>query len=109
MRMSSVVIVTASLLAGCEPARSVTSSRMPEVKPDAPTNLDEILRVGVAANGEISAEGQPITLERLAAKMAELKKNNGVVWYYRENMEGVAHPNAVKVIELVTRLRLPIR
>jgi hypothetical protein len=72
-------------------------------------NPDRVLRVVVRATGEIRAEGRSVTPEQLAARMAVLKQAGGVVWYYRENPERQPHRNAMQVIELVTRLRLPIR
>jgi len=35
-------------------------------------------------NGKIAADGQPVTLEKLTARFADLKRAGGVVWYYRE-------------------------
>jgi hypothetical protein len=71
--------------------------------------ISKILKVKVTASGDITADGQPITLEQLAAKLSELKKAGGGVWYYRENARDEPHPNAVKVIELVIHNKLPVR
>ena len=63
----------------------------------------------MTAGGQITADGQPVTPEQLATKFADLKKVDGVVWYYRENPTGEPHPNAMKVIELVAENQLPVK
>jgi hypothetical protein len=68
-----------------------------------------VIKVKVTAGGEITADGQPITSEQLAAKFADLKKAGGLVWYHRENPAGEPHPNAMKVIELVAENKLPVK
>jgi biopolymer transport protein ExbD len=70
---------------------------------------DNAIKVKVTMNGEITADGQPVTLEKLAARLADLKQAGGVVWYHRENPAGEPHANAMKVIELVAESKLPIR
>ncbi len=68
-----------------------------------------VIKVKVTENGEITADGQPVTLEKLAARFADLKQAGGVVWYHRENPAGEPHANAMKVMELVVENKLPIR
>ena len=63
----------------------------------------------LTSNGEISADGQPVTLEELDAHFAELKKESGGVWYYRDNSGGATHDNAMTVINLVATHKLPIK
>jgi hypothetical protein len=67
------------------------------------------IAVSVSADGDIMADGQPATLERLSVRFAELKQAGGVVLYHRENPSGEPHPNGMKVIELVIANQLPIR
>jgi hypothetical protein len=60
---------------------------MPAVKRDNAIPAvwrDIVIKVRVTVNGEIAAAGQPVTLETLAARFADLKRAGGVVWYYRE-------------------------
>jgi biopolymer transport protein ExbD len=71
--------------------------------------INKVLKVKVTASGDITADGQPVTLEQLAPKLSELKKAGGGVWYYRENPGSEPHPNAMKVVELVAENKLPIR
>ena len=68
-----------------------------------------VLKVTVSANGEITADGKTVTLEKLSEKMAALKKKNGTVLYHRENPKSGSHPNATKVVELVVKHDLTIR
>lgn len=71
--------------------------------------ISKVLKIAVTAKGSISADGQPITLEQFAAKLSELRKSGGGVWYHRENPGGEPHANAMRVIELVAENKLPIR
>jgi len=64
--------------------------------------IKKVLRVKVAANGGITADGHPISLEQLSANLVELKQAGGGVMYYRENPEGEPHPNAIAVIQKVS-------
>lgn len=68
-----------------------------------------ILKIKISAEGEITVDGEPLPLDQVSAKLAELKKANGTVMYYRENPKDEPHPNAMKVMELVVENRLPIR
>ena len=71
--------------------------------------FNEYLKVTVSAVGEIIADGQSVTPEQLATKLDELKKGGGAVLYHRESPVEEPHPNAMKVIALVTSNKLPIR
>ncbi|MBN9519150.1 hypothetical protein J0H58_11625 [bacterium] len=68
-----------------------------------------MIKVKVTTGGDITADGQPVTLEQLARKFADLKKADGEVWYHRDNPTGEPHPNAMKVIELVAENSLPVK
>jgi hypothetical protein len=71
--------------------------------------ISKVLKVKVTAGGDVTADGQPVTLEQLAAKLADLKGAGGGVVYYREDPAGEPHENAMKVVELVAENGLPIR
>jgi biopolymer transport protein ExbD len=90
-----VTIVTASFI-GCQKDQTAE----PQMK---------TLKVKVSGAGEITADGQAMSLEQLSAKMADLKKVDGAVLYHRENPEGKPHPNAMKVMKLIVDHKLPIR
>jgi len=68
-----------------------------------------MVKIKVTAGGDITADGQPVTLEQLAAKLTDLRQAGGEVWYHRENPMGEPNPNAMKVIELVADNKLPVR
>ncbi len=108
---SDIVAISAAvfLLASCQrdPATPSPSGHAQKGKPAVPAN--RIIKVKVAAGGEITADGQPVTLVQLAAKLADLKRAGGEVWYHRENPAGGPHPNAMKVIALVAENKLPIK
>ena len=70
---------------------------------------NKVIKITVTAAGDITADGQPVTLEQLAAKLADLKQAGGAVLYHRENPASEPHPNAMKVIELVVNNKLPIK
>jgi biopolymer transport protein ExbD len=74
----------------------------------APANMNT-LKIKVSAGGEITVDGQAVSLEQTSAKLADLKKASGVVLYHRENPQGEPHPNAMKVMKLVADNQLPIR
>ena len=68
-----------------------------------------ILKIKVSAGGEIAVDGQAASLDQTSAKLTELKEASGVVLYHRENPQGKPHPNAMKVLKIVTDNQLPIR
>jgi biopolymer transport protein ExbD len=110
MRKVFLTILVAVLsLAGCQrdPAPLSRNGAQQAERPGAEVN--KVLKVKVTAGGDITADGQPVTLEQLTARLAELKLAGGGVWYHRENAAGEPHPNAMKVIELVAQNKLPVR
>jgi hypothetical protein len=68
-----------------------------------------ILRIAVAASGQITADGTPITIETLTPILTDLARAKGVVWYYREAATGEPHPNALKVLSAIVEHHLPVR
>ena len=111
-RMRSVlaaISITIALLTGCQRDSAVPArSRSPQ--PENPAvQVTKVVKVKVSDSGGITADGQTVTLEQLAGKLAELAKAGGEVWYHRENPTGEPHPNAMKVISLVAANRLPVK
>jgi biopolymer transport protein ExbD len=94
IRLIAFLVVLASLV-GCQKEEAA--------KPNMNT-----LKIKVSAAGEITIDGQAASLDQTATKLADLKKANGAVLYHRENPQGEPHPNAMKVIKLVTDNQLPI-
>jgi hypothetical protein len=65
-------------------------------------------RIRVSRDGTVFYEGRPTTLEGLRTSLAELRAQQGVVWYYREAAATEPPPQAMAVIQLVIAHRLPI-
>lgn len=103
--MPRILLTTALgllLLSGCQ--RESAPAAVQKPGPDA-----KALKVKVAAQGDITADGQPVTPEQLDTRLAELKQANGEVWYTRDNPQGQPHENSMKVVALVAKYKLPIR
>jgi copper chaperone CopZ len=67
-----------------------------------------VVKVSVLSTGDISADGQKVTIAELAAKLAKVKAASGQVWYYREDAGGEPPAAAIQVIRLVVDNQLPI-
>lgn len=74
------------------------------VASDAP-----IIKVAVFADGRITADGQPATIDSLRVSFKKLAEQKGAVWYYREEGQGEPPPQAMEVMKAVIEARLPIR
>jgi hypothetical protein len=77
---------------------------------DAQTKPDGSVvgRVAVTAKGAVSFDGASVTIDVLRLKLADLKKRNGVVWYYREAAKGEPPQQTMDVMKLIVDNRLPI-
>jgi biopolymer transport protein ExbD len=69
----------------------------------------KVLKIAITATGQITADGQPTTIEALIPILRELAKEKAEVWYYREASETEPHPNAMKVLSAVVDQNLPVR
>ena len=67
------------------------------------------LKVAVLADGRITVNGAPATMESLRESLKKLSQQKGVVWYYREAGSSEPPPEAKQVIQAVIEARLPIR
>ncbi len=65
-------------------------------------------RVSVLASGKVLLNGSESTLPALSTEFERLKSSGGAVWYYRENPQSEPPAEAVEVIKLVIRNRLPV-
>ncbi len=59
-------------------------------------------------DGKITYNQKEVSLLKLHDELRALKKNNGTVWYYREDGEDEPHPQAANVIQAVIGAGLPI-
>lgn len=61
------------------------------------------------ADGRITVNGAPATIESLRESLMKLSQQKGVVWYYREAGNSEPPPETKQVIQAVIEARLPIR
>ena len=108
-RVLPLLMTVVLLFTGCQRDAAAPSPAARSVVNDAAAANTKVLKVYVTVSGEITADGQPVTPDQLAAKLAELKQAGGEVWYCRENPSAEPHPNAMKVMELVADNQLSIR
>ena len=89
-------VLVLPLLIGCqgEPPKPT-----PAVEDAPDPNGYKLTKIIVAANGDITANGKPVTLDQLKARFKKIYAAGGVVWYYRNDAED-DHPNAMKVVLL---------
>src|ERR1700719_201092 len=97
LRKLCVLIFLCSQLVSC------SRPAMP-VSPSAP-----IVKIAVLADGRITLDGSPATIDTVRVSLKRLAEQKGVVWYYREAGEGKAPPESTEVIQSVIENRLPIR
>ena len=67
-----------------------------------------IAKVSVLASGDLLLNEQSTNLVTLESEFKKLKSNNGEVWYYRENPQTEPQPQAMEVIKLVIKHKLPV-
>jgi hypothetical protein len=67
------------------------------------------LKIAVMADGHITVDGSPATIDSLRVSLKRLAEKKGVVWYYREAGQAKAPPESTEVIQAVIENRLPIR
>lgn len=70
---------------------------------------ETILKVSVLADGRVLLDGNPVTLDGLAAAMDAPPKEGKAVWYYRENAGKEPPAAGLQVLKLLTDRRLPVR
>jgi hypothetical protein len=72
--------------------------------PDAP-----VVKVAVFADGRLTVDGKPSTVDGLRESLRSLSDKHGAVWYYREGGQQEPPPIAMEVMKTVAEARLPIR
>ena len=68
-----------------------------------------VIKVFVDKTGQITANGILTSLNVLDSSFSKLKKSNGVVYYSRDNVEADPPEESMKVMELITKYRLPVK
>lgn len=71
-------------------------------------NTAVVLKVSVFQSGDLMADGVETSLTDLDDRLGQIKGLNGVVWYYREGGLSEPPPEAMDVMKLVVKHRLPI-
>jgi hypothetical protein len=91
-------------------AMTVASLMVNHVQMNAQAKTDEgpVGKIAVTARGGVSFDGAAITLDALKAKLDDLRKRNGAIWYYREASGGAPSVQATEVLKLIAGSRLPI-
>src|ERR1043165_4047103 len=93
------LIVLSILIAGCRRSQQsgVDKSKLPS--PETP-----YVKVYVSKSGEITLDGKAASIADVESAFASLAQKKGVVLYARESPgEAEPHPNAMRVIHLVTQ------
>ena len=69
-----------------------------------------VVKIAVMSDGQILADGAPVTLQTLRSKLRDLGERHGVVWYYRELPGSTTPPPQAKmVIQAIIDAQLPVR
>jgi hypothetical protein len=68
-----------------------------------------ILKIAVMADGQITMDGSPTTIDSLRASLKRLADQKGVVWYYREAGHSAAPSESAEIMKAVIENHLPIR
>jgi hypothetical protein len=67
-----------------------------------------VTRIRVSRDGEIWCDDVRTSLADLGPRLAQLRADQGVVWYYREEAGDNPAPEAMAVVRMVVEQRLPI-
>jgi hypothetical protein len=66
-------------------------------------------RVLVVPDGSVFFDGEPVTLDALPGKLAEVKNRGGGVWYHREKGDGTPNPSARIVLNHLVNAQIPVQ
>jgi hypothetical protein len=65
-------------------------------------------KISALASGALLLNGQPADLASIEAEFKRLQAQHGEVWYHRDNPRAEPTRQAMSVIQLVIKYRLPI-
>jgi hypothetical protein len=74
------------------------------VDPNAP-----VVRIALMADGRITVDGSPATIDSVRVSLKRLAEQQGVVYYYRESAHTQAPPESNAIVQSVIENRLPIK
>jgi hypothetical protein len=72
-------------------------------------NAVEILKVQALRSGQITVDGKPSTLLDLKSRLAKIKSQNGVVYYYRDDPKRDPTPEQWAAFVAVADARVPVK
>ncbi len=112
--MSAIALL--ALFAATSPALAEDTPQEPTTPPSAEQSGVAVaqpdgrphLKVVIEPNGTILVEDQPVAVRDLGARLDELAKSGGVVWYHRDPRRE-PHRNATKVLDMAMERSLSIR
>ena len=74
------------------------------------TAIDKnVVKVYVTNSGLITADGKNISLNNLDTTLKNLKANNGIVYYSRDNAAEDPPEESMQVMELIVKYSLPVK
>lgn len=65
-------------------------------------------KVRVYRSGKMTLDGRQVKIDEMRKGLSDLKKNNGVVWYFGEAGEQEPHPNGPLVLQAIMDNKLPV-
>jgi hypothetical protein len=104
LRIIKLFVLSAVLLIATLLARANAEEKSSTTNP----NTNVVIKISVLASGKVLANGVETSLADMDKQLDQIKTQNGVVWYYRENGKGEPPSIAMDVIKLVIARRLPI-
>ena len=98
MKMKILCVSIALVLIGCV---GCASKKFPDVA--------TVTRIKVAQNGAIVLNGNAASLDDVKKNLEQLKANKGRVRYFRENPQGEAPGEAMRVMQAIVDAGLPLK
>ena len=84
-----------------------------QTAPDRPSQPAEttgpILKVAVFADGRLTVDEKPSTVDELRDSLARIREQGGAVWYYREAGQEEPPPIVLQVMGALADAKVPIR
>jgi biopolymer transport protein ExbD len=96
-------IILIAVIGGCSNNKQPGKSAQ-EKKTDS-----SFIKVYVEKDGRITADEKETSLSDLDSSFSRLKARNGTVYYSRDNGESDPPPEAMKVMDLIVKYKLPVR